>query len=913
MKIKHLPCGLFPHIASGIQRDPLYPEAGGRVSVGCRLDEANDEADVLLRWRTLPSPDWHDVTPENRDSNYYTFSFSCPSSLDAVEYVFTARDHGNIEESSTFRFSPVRKITLQKPYDVIQADDAIRFRYNVENVEYEWGVEKGEGSAFRHYLNVYLTKYTGQNVRIRNINADKSCLIPKMDENSIALFQEDGETLMALLPSNIDLWVDQAGNVYELQESFNVSGSEVYGLGEKFDGVNQLGKAPLSVVAEQYAHQQDKTYFPIPFFYTEQGIGFLREGSWRTGYTFEKAEEPGQVRVTLRARCPRTGALFSGLFFAGSPAEQLRQYADYSGAPALPPKWAFGPWMSSNGWNTQKEALEQIQAMNELAIPATVQVLEAWSDEETFYIWNDAQYTPTKEGVFRYEDFTFPKDGKWPDPKGFIQTLGQNGVKLILWQIPVIKYERQPHSVQLDLDEEYATTHRLCIRTRDGDPYRITEMWFGNSLMPDFTNPETAKWWFNKRKYLLEIGVAGFKTDGGEFLFDESARLYDGRLVEEAHNDYPNQYEGAYYAFLERELGTGNGVLFSRAGYTGGQKYPIHWAGDQVSEWSELRGQLTAGLSLGLSGVPFWGFDIGGFAGPFPSTELYLRSAAMAAFSPVMQFHSEPRNGQYYMTKRDQWNNDRSPWNMAAANKDDRIVPIYRLFANLRMNLLPYLWQEAQHCVRTSRPMMAHLVYDYPDDPAARARDDEYMLGRDLLVAPVVEEGAQGRRVYLPGGGWRELWSGEAYQGNTEIWVPCGLDRIPVFLREGCALPLNINRNFILGETGRRATISNRLDSYEELTFFLCGEGKAAFCDELGNDLTVCTQKGIAKVEGEWSVPLTFIRWETDTPESGMRIWANGREEQPASCQARCFGRRVEGFRVPPERMPPASKPKEEE
>ncbi len=898
MKIKHLPCGLYPHIASGIQRDPLYPEAGALVTLGCRLDEATEDADVSLRWRSLPSLAWNAVAFETRKSNYYTFSFECPSSLDAVEYAFIARDHGKTEESPVFRFSPVRKVTLEEPYGVIQTENEIRFRYNVENIECEWGIEKGEGFVFRHYLNVYLTKHTEHPIPSWTHKENNTPLFLKMDGNTIYLLCKDTAKIAAALPSKIELWVDQKGNVYEIEEGFTVSGSAVYGLGEKFDAVNQLGKAPLSTVVEQYAHQQDKTYFPIPFFYTEQGIGFLREGNWSTRYSFEQTGEPDRTRVTIRARCPRTGAVFSGLFFAGNPAEQLRQYTAFTGEPALPPKWAFGPWMSSNGWNTQKEALEQIDQMNKLAIPATVQVLEAWSDEETFYIWNDAQYTPKAEGVFTYEDFTFPEDGKWPDPKGFIQTLSQNGVKLVLWQIPVIKYERQPHSVQLDMDEEYAKTHRLCIRAGDGSPYRITEMWFGNSLMPDFTNPETVKWWFDKRKYLLELGVAGFKTDGGEFLFDESARLFDGRLVEEAHNDFPNQYEGEYHRFLERELGPGNGVLFSRAGYTGSQKYPIHWAGDQVSEWSELRGQLTAGLSLGLSGVPFWGFDIGGLAGPFPSTELYLRSAAMAAFSPVMQFHSEPRNGQYYMTKRDQWNNDRSPWNMETANKDERIVPIYRLFANLRMNLLPYLWQEAQYCVQVSRPMMAHLVYDYPDDPAVWGREDEYMLGRDLLVAPILEEGAQGRSVYLPSGGWRELWSGEHHSGNSEVWITCGLDRIPVFLREGCVLPVNMNRDFIMGETGRRAAVSNRLDSYEELAFFVCGDGKTEFRDGLGNALRICAADGKAELKGKWRVPVSLFLWEASPRGKGWEIRVNGAEEKPAPCQAMCFGRKVTGCRV---------------
>ena len=159
--------------------------------------------------------------------------------------------------------------------------------------------------------------------------------------------------------------------------------------------------------------------------------------------------------------------------------------------------------MSSNGWNTQKEALEQLAKMHETAIPATVMVLEAWSDEETFYIWNDAEYTPRADGgAVHYEDFTFRTEGKWPDPGAFCRTLADENVKLILWQIPVIKYEAAPHGLQLDLDWEYAKKYGLCLKNADGTPYQITEMWFGNSLIPDFTNPETKRWWLDCRRYL---------------------------------------------------------------------------------------------------------------------------------------------------------------------------------------------------------------------------------------------------------------------------------------------------------------------------------------------------------------------------------------------------------------------------
>ncbi|HWQ05990.1 MAG TPA: TIM-barrel domain-containing protein, partial [Feifaniaceae bacterium] len=556
--------------------------------------------------------------------------------------------------------------------------------------------------------------------------------------------------------------------------------------------------------------------------------------------------------------------LFEAVLSVGSPAHALESYAAETGAPALPPVWAFGPWISSNGWNTQAEALEQVAAMNEHKIPATVMVLEAWSDEETFYIWNDAEYTPRADGsAFRYEDFTFPADGKWPNPKAFCETLAQNNLNLVLWQIPAVKYTPHPETTQLPLDEAYAIEQKLCIENDDGTPYRITEMWFCNSLMPDFTNPDTCSWWLEKRCYLVEqLGVAGFKTDGGEFLFNTEARLFDGQIGSAAHNAYPNAYQGAYHAFLEETRGKGQGVLFSRAGFTGAQKNPIHWAGDQVSSFSELEAQLKAGLSLGLSGVPFWGFDIGGFAGELPSAELYLRSAAFGAFAPVMQFHSEPRNGQYYMTDRKAWNNDRSPWNLACVQGDERILTVYRLFANLRMNLLPYLWQEAKHCATTARPMMAHLVYDFyeTDLESVRAIEDEYMLGRSLLVAPVIQEGAKGRSVYLPTGTWRDFYTGEHCSGGRTIELECGLDRIPVFVRDNTAIPVNANAALVLGSEGKDGAVSSRTDAYERLGFLLYGAPEEIrFADDLGNDLTLTRSASGYALSGRLNVSLSLI------------------------------------------------------
>ena len=147
-----------------------------------------------------------------------------------------------------------------------------------------------------------------------------------------------------------------------------------------------------------------------------------------------------------------------------------------------------------------------------------------------------------------------------------------------------------------------------------------------------------------------------------------------------------------------------NGVTFSRAGYVGAQTQPIHWAGDQKSEWGELQACLNAGISAGLSGVLFWSFDIGGFTGPIPSAELYLRSTAMGCFCPVMQWHAEPRGGQFGAGLGEGYNNDRSPWNLAEKLGDQRVLTIACDFARQRETLRPYLWTEAQTRLRRVAP-----------------------------------------------------------------------------------------------------------------------------------------------------------------------------------------------------------------
>jgi alpha-glucosidase (family GH31 glycosyl hydrolase) len=320
------------------------------------------------------------------------------------------------------------------------------------------------------------------------------------------------------------------------------------------------------------------------------------------------------------------------------------------------------------------------------------------------------------------------------------------------------------------------------VSTSDGEAYRNRGWWFPGSRVIDFTNADATEWWFAKRAYLLdEVGIDGFKTDGGEHLWGNNVKAADGATGDSAANAYPTQYLEAYHEFL-REHGHEQPVTFSRAGFTGSQGLPAHWAGDEDSTWAALRASLTAGLSAGVSGVAFWGWDLAGFSGELPSAELYMRSTAFAAFCPIMQYHSEHNEHRDPLA-------DRTPWNVARHRGDPDVNEVYRSYARLRMNLVPYLFGLGEEAARTGLPMMRALALEFSDDPVATAIDDQFLLGSDLLVAPVVEPGRSSRRVYLPDGAWTDFWTGQPVSSGW-VTASAAVDSIPAYVRGGACIPL---------------------------------------------------------------------------------------------------------------------------
>lgn len=544
-----------------------------------------------------------------------------------------------------------------------------------------------------------------------------------------------------------------------------------YGCGEKYDNINLKGRTVVNKVVEHFCFQGDKTYCPIPFFFTESGFGFYADTYKETSFAF------GEDEITIELPSDAEAVLFSG-----TPSQIVSEYMSLFGKAVLPPEWVFGVWASANRWNSGADVDMLLDNLKKHDFPASVIVLEAWSDEATFYIWNGAKYTPKANGeAFTYDDFDF-SDSQWPDPKEMIERIHNVGAKLLLWQAPIYKKmdKGEEENEQNELDRADAKARRLCVMKPDGTPYTIPEgKWFNGSMVPDFTNPDTLESWFGKRRYLLDIGVDGFKTDGGEFIHDESAVFACGLTGKEEINKYPVDYEKGYMDFV----GSGR-VIFSRAGYSGQHLLPCHWGGDQQSVNEELASVLKAGLSAAASGIIFWGFDLAGFAGPLPSLDLYRRATQMACFTPIMQWHSEPDGGQFKeLMPGAEGNNERSPWNMERSYGAVGFADEMRYWHKLHEELRPYLVREAKKCVDEGKPLMRPLVYEWPSDENVIDIQDEYMLGDELLVAPLLEEDMTEREVYLPEGTWENFFDKKIYSGCQRI-VSGGNGKLPVFKKK---------------------------------------------------------------------------------------------------------------------------------
>jgi alpha-D-xyloside xylohydrolase len=520
------------------------------------------------------------------------------------------------------------------------------------------------------------------------------------------------------------------------------------GLGERFDRLDQRGNVIALTVVNGASGV--RTYAPIPFYISTAGYGLQLLGSTPAILHMAPPDDPAVVSI----RCAAPSLAFR-VIPGGSPKEILSQYTGFTGRPALPPAWVFGPWKSRD-WTTdnQSRVAEDITKARELRLAGTVELI-------------DASWQPY------YHSFSFDPS-KFPGPAGMIRHARSQGYRLVLWVSPWLVWSDPP-----------TENYRLCaergyfIKTPSGDPYvhRLANSptFLGSCF--DFTHPGAVAWWQEQIRRLARMGIDGFKTDFGEQI-PADARFADGRTGHEVHNEYPVLYAHATHTALQAET---RGILLSRAAWDGSQAVTALWAGDQSSDCGPATGLpsvIVAAQSAGSCGFPFWASDIGGYFGT-PTDEVFIRWAQFGALSPIMQIHGLGR---------------REPWDFGPET-----LAIYKRYAQLHVDLFLH-HTHAQIATATGIPIMRALALEFPDDPriwgdssagiGQEMIEHEYCFGDALLVAPVYWSGDRVRHLYLPDGQWRDFWSGEMLEGGRVHRRDAPLEVTPMYARAGAIIPL---------------------------------------------------------------------------------------------------------------------------
>lgn len=549
-------------------------------------------------------------------------------------------------------------------------------------------------------------------------------------------------------------------------------GEHLAGFGERFDRLDHRGTALDSVVFEQYKNQgaERKTYLPMPFAHVIGGSGWGFHVRTSRRVWFDSTE--GDL-LWVEAE----GKSIDVAIYEGTPAEVLNAFLGEVGRPEELPDWVFRLWASGNEWNTQAEVMRQVESHRSHGISVGNVVIEAWSDESTFTAFRGSEYE-VADRPHRLGDFTFPPLSPWPDPKGMVDELHASDIRVHLWQIPLLKMRPHPTG-QLAVDAAAAVRENVLVQevapTGGLRLYRNRGWWFPLGLMPDLTDQRAAAWWTERRRYLVdEIGIDGFKTDGGEHAWGRDLRFLDGRHGDEVNGLYPVAYAKAYGDLL-RSAGKAP-VTFSRAGTTGSQAHGAFWAGDENSTWDAFRWSMFAGLSASASGILYWGWDLAGFSGDVPDAELYLRSIAAATFVPIMQYHSEFNHHRSP-------SRDRTPWNIAERSGDESVIEVTRAWVELRERLVPYLAAQARDAIATGQPLMRPMYFDFPGDERVWELPVQWMLGSDILVSPVLEPDAATWRVYLPAGDWVDAFTGHTHRGGHVLTRHVPVHELPIYVR----------------------------------------------------------------------------------------------------------------------------------
>ncbi|HXJ84107.1 MAG TPA: TIM-barrel domain-containing protein, partial [Candidatus Methylomirabilis sp.] len=516
-----------------------------------------------------------------------------------------------------------------------------------------------------------------------------------------------------------------------------------YGLGQGGSGFDRLGTARQ--LWNTHIGHGPGSDMGVPVLVSSRGYALFFDNAGDAGITLGRSD--GGVRIVYTAKA---GNLHWYFLMGGSPRGALGELAELLGRSPLPPRWALGFLQSTRHFHDTGELRQLPRTIREKRIPC----------DGLIYLSSYGEALGWNRGVGHLEF----QPTLWPDPAALLEDAQSQHFHVITHEYPVV-HEDSPLFAEAEsrgylLTEGYERTNPTGTNYRQGQRY------------VDFSNSEACAWWWSAHRDLVRLGVAGWWLDGGEGPpAGSTLRGGSGRLL---HNAYDRLRHEAF-AHGEREARPDQRVfLLCRSGAAGMQRYGATcWSGDINNDFSTLEAQIPLGLNTGISGIPYWGTDVGGFFHPIPeSGELYARWFQLGAFSPIFRSHGWV------------WR-EHVPW-----AHGDRVEAICRQYAELRYRLLPYTYTLAWQARTLGLPLMRALVLNYPDDPRVWSLGHQFLWGDDLLVAPVTREGATAWPVYLPAGAWYDFWTGDRFEGPGGIMVDAPLERLPLMVRAGAIVPM---------------------------------------------------------------------------------------------------------------------------
>lgn len=584
--------------------------------------------------------------------------------------------------------------------------------------------------------------YTGKTV---NIEADCGRLVVETGKDWT--IRKEGADFV-LNSSRLKFLTGEDGNIQGTSLELRLGEEEsVYGFGECFDGVNQRGSIRTLWQRDAcegcLASIGNQSYKNIPFIHLSSGYSIFLNSHYRI-----RADVGNENKDSLRLQS--SGPVTDFYLWSGTPAAVMDGYSQLTGRPLLPPKWVFEPWAGGGAgrWylgplhDICREQMAVLEQFEELDIPHAGFYAEGagaqWFRE------------PKKEELYKIVSFAQKK-----------------GIHVFSWQFPDMPMEEAEKLLPGVAPENMPVTRTVPHEGAKKLPQYI-----------DFTHPLGKDLLYAQWETRLDAGISGTMADFGDFVPDEAV-FYDGRRGDEMHNGYAYEYARAYRRLFYEKYGEDH-VVYTRSAGAGSQAFACQFGGDHLTSFLGMTYSIHGGITAAASGLPFWGVDAAGYDG-FPDEETYIRWTQWACFCPIMRYHGT---------------NPREPWEYSRET-----VRIYKRYAWLRENILPYSYGLAVNAHETGMPLMRPLLMEFPDEPDLGLCGDEYFYGPDLLVAPIHQEG-ECRRIVFPKGSWVSLWDNhDIIQGPCTKEVHAPLDLIPVYLREGAFLPLELNGSLKLGES----------------------------------------------------------------------------------------------------------------